>query len=249
MSKINLFIFMFAFILGKATAQKGAYIGGEAAVNHDVYEIIDDGTLLKKVPVISGYFGISIRQDLSSTVFVETGLLRKYYYEGVGFKNSPAYATSNEISGWFIPLRLGTRINLLKQKVQIVPVVGYTLGINSDYGYGDGGSGGAITYRKDTISYGVNSNLNLRRTFPLLQTGIGIEFFLLRNTLVSIAANYYTGFKNLIEQDIKYTHNSTNYSAKGLSKGEFLSFGISIKYAINNMLNNRGSNKNERQRQ
>lgn len=239
MSKINLFIFVFAFTVRTVSAQRGTYIGIEGAVNHDVYEIIDDGTLLKKVPIISGYFGINIQQDLSSTVFVETGLLRKYYYEGIGFKNAPAYGTSNAISGWFIPLRLGTRINFLKRKVQIVPVVGYTLGINSDYGYGNGGSGGSITYRQDTISYGVSSNLNLRRTFPLLQTGIGIEFFLLRSTLVSIAANYYTGFKNLIEQDIKYTHNSTTYSAKGLSKGEILSFGMSVKYPVSHLWSNK----------
>ncbi len=224
-----------AFLLTTASAQKNTYIGGEGAVSHDVYEIIDNGNLLKKVPLLTGYFGFNIRQDLSSTVFVETGLLRKYYDEGIGFKTSPGYSSGNEISGWFIPLRLGTRINLRKQKVHLVPVIGYTLGINSDYGYGDGGSAGSEIYKQDTISYRNYAKLSLRRTFPLLQTGMGVEFILLRTALVSLAANYYTGFTNLIEQDIEYTHNSTTYTAKGLSKGEIASFGVAVKYPINHL--------------
>jgi hypothetical protein len=77
--------------------------------------------------------------------------------------------------------------------------------------------------------------LSLRRSFPLLQTGLGAEFVLLRTALVSLSANYYTGFKNLIEQDIAYTHNSTSHTATGLSKGEMLAFGLAVKYPVSNL--------------
>jgi hypothetical protein len=223
----------FAFITG--LAQKNTYIGLEAAANNDVYDIIDNGSLLKKVPLITGYFGLNIRQDISSTVFLETGLLRKYYDEGIGFKCSSSYTEGNAINVWLIPLRLGVRLKLLnlrKQKLYFVPVIGFAFGINSDYGYGDGGEGGSQTMAHDTISYSVYSKLSLRRTFPLLQTGMGVEFALLRSVIITVNANYYTGFKNLIEQNIEYTHNSVSNTAKGLSKGEIMSFGLSAKYPI-----------------
>ena len=209
-----------AFITG--TAQKNTYIGFEGAMNNDIYDIIDNGALLKKVPLITGYFGLNIRQDISPTVFLETGLLRKYYDEGIGFKGSSSYSEENAINAWLIPLRLGIRLKLLnlrKQKLYFVPVIGYVFGINSDYGYGDGGEGGSKIMKQDTISYSVHSKLSFRRTIPLLQTGMGVEFALLRTAVISVSANYYTGFKNLIEQNIEYTHNSVSNTAKGLSKG------------------------------
>jgi len=218
-----------------AVAQKNTYLGFEGAVNNDVYDIIDNGSLLKKVPLITGYFGLNVRQDISSTVFLETGLLKKYYDEGIGFKVSSSYTEGNAISTWLIPLRLGVRLkilNLKKQKLYLVPVIGYVIGINSDYGYGDGGEGGSEIMAQDTISYSVYSKLSLRRTFPLLQTGMGVEFSLFRIVLLSVSANYYTGFKNLIEQNIEYTHNSVSNTAKGLSKGEIMAFGLSAKYPI-----------------
>jgi len=242
MFKNGIITLAFAFNFMTATAQKNTYIGVEGAVDNDVYEIIDNGTLLKKIPLITGYFGLNIRQDLTPQVFLETGLLRKYYDEGIGFKSSPGYTETNAINAWLIPLRLGWRINLLnlrKQKLYLVPVIGYVLGINSDYGYDDGGLGGSETMAKDTISYSVYSKLSLRKTFPLMQTGMGVGFVFVRTLLVYVSANYYTGFKNLIEQNINYTHNSETYSAAGLSKGEMLSFGLSVKYPISYLWKNR----------
>lgn len=225
----------FLFALATATAQKNTYFGIEGALTHDVYEIIDDGPLLKTPALITGYYGVSIRQDLSPTLFVETGLIRKPYDEGIAFKTSGGYSSGNAINCWLIPLRMGTRINLHRQRLHLVPVIGYSLGINSDYGYGDGGSGGYEITNQDTVHYAVYSKLSLRRTYPLLQTGLGVEFVLFRTLLASLSANYYTGFKNLIEQDISYTHNSVPYTGKGLSKGEMACFGLALKYPISQL--------------
>ena len=227
-------------LLSNTFAQKHTYIGAEAAVNHDVYNFIDNGTLLKDGAIISGYFGLNIRQDLTAKTFVETGLLRKYYYEGIGFTPFPSYSSGNAINAWLIPLRLGTRLNISNHKVYLVPVIGFTLGINSDYGYGDGGIGGYEMNNKDTIYHATYSKLSLTRTFPLLQTGMGVEFTFLRTAIISFAANYFTGFKNVIEQDIQYTHNSVSNSGKGLSKGEMVSFGLAIKYPVSKLW---GTNK------
>lgn len=241
MTKTILAILVFTLIGTTALAQRNTYIGVEGAATHDVYDIVDDGPLLQKAPLLSGYFGLSVRQDLSPTVFLETGLLRKYYNEGIDFKPVPGYAETNAINAWLIPLRLGTRINIRRQKVFLVPVVGYAFGINSEYGYGDGGLGGfEATASKDTIHYSMYSNLNVRRTFPLLQTGMGVEFELLRTVLVSVAANYYTGSKNLIEQDIEYTYRSSTYTATGLSKGDMMGFGVAFKYPVSHLWRGKG---------
>ena len=235
MTKIILTASAAIFLYTAAHAQKKTFIGVEGALNNDIYEIIDDGSLLKKVPLLTGYFGLNIRQELNATVYLETGLLRKYYDEGIGFKTSSGYSSGNAINAWLIPFRLGTRINLHKQKLHLVPVLGYVIGINSEYGYGDGGSAGYEISKGDTIYHNVHSKLSIRRIFPLLQTGMGVEFIFLRTALISFSANYYTGFKNVIEQDIGYTHNSSTYTAKGLSKGETMSFGMAFKYPISNI--------------
>jgi hypothetical protein len=239
MTKTIQIILALTILVNTTSAQKNTYIGAEGAINIDIYEILDNGTLLKNILPLSGYFGLNIRQDLSTAVFIETGLLRKYYYEGIGFEITQGYSEGNAINAWLIPLRLGTKINLHKQKVHLIPVIGYSLGINSDYGYGDGGVGGSEIFRQDTIYFNMYSKLSLRRTFPLLQTGMGIKFVLFRTALASVTANYYTGFKNLIEQEIEYTHNSTDFTAKGLSKGEVISFGIALKYPLNHLWTNK----------
>lgn len=238
MLKLTFITLVFSFAFITVVGQNNTYIGIEGAANNDVYDIIDNGSLLKHVPLITGYFGLNIRQDISSSVFLETGLLRKYYDEGIGFKSSSFYTESNAINAWLIPLRLGVRfklLNLRKQKLYVVPVIGYVFGINSDYGYGDGGEGGSQTMTQDTITYNVYSKLSLRRGFPLLQTGLGVEFSLFRVVLLSVNANYYTGFKNLIEQNIEYTQNSVSNTAKGLSKGEIMAFGLSARYPISHI--------------
>lgn len=64
---------------------------------------------------------------------------------------------------------------------------------------------------------------------------MGFEFILARTVLTTIAASYYTGLSNLIEQDILYTHNSTSYTAQGLSRGDMISLGISLKYPVSQL--------------
>jgi hypothetical protein len=235
MTKAILILFLTACFTSTIHAQRKTYLGIEGGASHDIYDYVDQGALLKKVPLLSGYFGLTVRQDLSENAFLEGGLLRKYYTEGIGFKTSSGYGSGNAINAWFIPLRLGSRINVARQRIYLTPVIGYILAINSDYGYGDGASGGFEIDERDTVSYNVFSKLSLRRTFPLLQTGLGVEFLIGRSAQVSFSANYFTGFRNVIEQDIQYVHNGSSSTAKGLSKGDMLSFILGVRYQISHL--------------
>lgn len=90
MSKAILTIFSVVFIITTTVAQKRTYFAAEAAVTN-VFEIADHGGGLKDIPLISGLWGFNIRQDLNKKLFFETGLLRKYYNEGIGFKISSGF--------------------------------------------------------------------------------------------------------------------------------------------------------------
>ena len=218
-------------------AQNKTYIGAEAAVSSDIYDIVDNFSGLKNSPLITGLWGFTIRHELSNHLFLETGLLRKYYNEGISFKISSGYTETNAINAWLVPLRLGTKINLHKDKIHLVPVIGYIYCINSDYGYGDGsGSGYEYHPNGDSMSYNYKAFYNFNKAFPLLQTCMGLEFKLLQSALINVSVSYYTGFKKVILQDINYSvNNSPVQTATALSKGEMVCLGVGFKYAISDL--------------
>jgi len=232
MTKINLTALTILFFMTThAIGQNKTYFGMEAAMTNDIYEITDNGNNLKSVPLVTGLWGFNLRQDIHN-IFLETGLIRKYYDEGFGFHSMDGYGSSNAIDAWIIPLRLGTKINLCKDKIYFVPIIGYSFCINSDYGsYGYGS--GSQKSGSDSISYNYSDNVSLTKNFSLLQTGLGFEFKLFKTAILSVSTNYYTGFKKTVQLDINYkTNNSATTTGKAFSKGEFWSFGVGLKYPI-----------------
>ncbi len=83
--------------------------------------------------------GNYIKQEVTNKLFLETGLIRKYYSDGVNFKNISSISSNNAFNAWFIPIRLGASLNLKKNKISIAPVIGYNFCINSNYGEVGGG--------------------------------------------------------------------------------------------------------------
>jgi hypothetical protein len=219
-----------------AIGQKKTYFGVEASVTGDIYKINDNGNEIRKKPLTSGFWGFNIKQELTSNFFLETGLIRKYYYEGVNFNKISGISSTNAINAWFIPIRFGAYLNLKKNKIFIVPVIGYNFCINSDYGYGNGGGSGFVDESNgNKVTYDYISNYNLAKTFSLIQTGIGVEFKLLKTASISFYSNYYFGLKKVILLNINYSiNNSTAKSAEAISKGNMTSFGVQAKYPISN---------------
>jgi hypothetical protein len=232
MTKTMLAILIFLFTVTNISAQKNTYIGGEASITDDIYQIGDYGNSLKQVRLITGLWGVNIRQDITGKVFLEIGLLRKYYDEGVGFKTIDGYFESNAIDAWLIPLRLGTRINVKKEKISLVPVLGIVYGINSDYGYGNGGASGEVTFGSKTVDYSYTSYYDFTKHPLFIQTGLGFECKLFQTVLLSFSANYYTGMKKLIQQNITYTIDGVQGNGISISKGDIFGAGIAIKYPI-----------------
>ena len=88
-------------------SQRSTYFGAEGGVAYDIYNLSDNGSKLESTPLRTGFWGINLRQDLNNTFALETGLIRKYYQEGFGFKIHAWVNTveSQAFNSWQIPLR------------------------------------------------------------------------------------------------------------------------------------------------
>lgn len=220
-------------LISLAYGQNKTYFGLEFSLANDIFKISDNGNYLIKIPLINGQGELKLRQEIRRNLFIETGLIMKYYQQGFGFKSIPYYGSSSGDPSWIIPLRFGFKLNILKEKIYLVPVVGYSFGINPPYGNGLGY--GNPTSSSTTIDYDYTENPNVSRYFSLLQTGIGFEFKLFKTLLFSISTNYYGGFRETTHLDINYTVNNSNQTTgTAISKGEFWCVSTGLKYPISN---------------
>jgi len=214
--------------------QNRTYFGIEFSVANDIYKVNDNGDYLIAVALTNSQGGINLRQEIKRNIFIETGLMLKYYQEGFGFKTMPfyTYLSSNDIS-WIIPVRIGLNLNVYKNKVHFTPIVGYSFGINPPPGYGL--RFGKQTHRTTEINYNYAANLNISSHFSLVQTGLGFEFTLFKLLLFSVSANYYSGFNKINQLDINYTVNNSNQTTgTATSKGEFWCVSTGLKYPVSN---------------
>src|SRR5687768_4402672 len=217
-----------------AKGQNKTYLGFKFSVGNDLYEIKDNGDYLRTVPLINAQGGFNLRQEIKNHFFIEAGLLMKEYWEGFGFRTIDFYSSSTSDNAWLIPLRFGLAVNLYREKIYLVPIVGYTFGINPPYGYGRGYG----TQRSGTtvIDYIYSENPNVSRYFSLLQTGVGFEFRLLKVVIFSVSGNYYTGVDQIIRLDINYTvNNSPPMTGSAITKGQFWSVSTGVKYPISDL--------------
>ncbi|MFL5742675.1 MAG: hypothetical protein ACJ75B_20800 [Flavisolibacter sp.] len=232
----QLFLFVFATLM--ATGQQTTYFSAEAAATNDLYKITDPAGGLKTIPLLSGMLGFSFCTDINKHLFFETGLLRKYYSEGIGFKAISSSSGGNAMNAWLIPLKFGTRLNLSKEKIHLVPVLGVVAGFNSDYGNGNGGQGGMVSTPHDSIHYSYVAHYDYSKNYYLLQTCLGLEFHLFQNVLLSLSGEYYFGMNKLIQEDISYTiNNNPSQTATAISKGSMIGFAVAFRYPISNIWN------------
>ena len=233
MKRVALTVAIAVCLLNSARAQNKTYFGLEFSVANDLFKIADNGNYLMPVPLVDAQGGFTLRQEINRRVFIETGVILKYYWEGFAFKTIPYYSTSSSDPSWIIPVRFGFDLNLYKEKIYLVPVLGYSFGINPPYGYGlDYGEQKSST---TTINYYSTENPDVSRYFSLLQTGIGFEFLVVKKLLCSISTNYYAGFNKTTQLDITYTVNNTSQmTGTATSKGEFWCVSAGVKYPVSN---------------
>lgn len=234
MKQVALTLFLIGYLTHSTMGQNKTYIGFEFSIANDIYKIHDNGGYLKSIPLYNVPGGINIRQEISKVIFIETGLIMKYYHEGFGFKTIPYSGSSSSDASYLIPLRFGLNLTIYKQRIYFVPIIGYTFDINPPFGYGRGY--GSQKSTSMIINYDYIENPNSTRYFSLLYTGAGFDFKISNTFLLNISASYYKGFNTTTELDINYTvNNNAPATGSAISKGDFWSISTGFKYAISNL--------------
>src|SRR5688572_19849447 len=101
--------------------------GLEFGVSKDIYRLFEhaskdpmyNGVKLRSVRPPSVIAGFNIRQELNRTFYVEAGMLWKRYESAMAFNFERGHSSSTEFKSLMIPVRIGAKINLYKDKIQL----------------------------------------------------------------------------------------------------------------------------------
>ncbi len=220
--------------------QNRTYIGAEIGPKFEVYRYMDSGDGLYTKPFFySPIYGFTIGQGLNKNFMFEAGFYVNDYGESYRIKGDNGYGSSNALIAYQIPLRLKSRLNLIKQRLHLVATVGYTLGINSEYGsYGSGSSFSISSHPEynDSTRTQDLSSYSLRKTYGLIETGLSLDYTFKNLATVYLAANYLTGLNRIVETHVRYWINDQpEQRGTVFSNGNYYSITIGARYPISNL--------------
>ena len=236
-SGIKYFLILLPFV---SFGQNSTYLGIEIGPKFEVYQSTDNGNELYTKPFFfSPIYGLTIGQEINNTFTLETGFFVNNYGESYRIEGEGGYGASNALVAYQIPLRLKAQLNLLKDRLSLVTTIGYTFAINSDYGSsGSGSSFSSSTspqYNDSTRTEYV-STYNLKKTCGLIETGLALNYKFKNSMILSLAANYLTGFSRVVETDVKYWINDEpSQTGTVFSNGDYFSVIIGLKYPISEL--------------
>jgi hypothetical protein len=212
-------------------AQNKTYFGLEASIFSDHTKIQDSGDWLTTTVLSDPMGGGHIRQEFGKNLFCEAGVMIKPFWRGYTFKSIFIPVMSVNYFSWLIPMRAGTAIDLHREKIYVVPVIGYTFGIQPSMQLRQGS--GTREFKGNTFVYTDSENPDVARQFSLIQAGIGIEFKFFKTLLLSFNTNYYKGLTRISQIDISYTVNGSGpFTGSAISRGDFWCLGTALKYPV-----------------
>ena len=225
-------------------AQNKTYLGFDIGRKYDIYQSIDNGDALYTEPfTCCPVLGINLGQEINKTFTFETGIYLNSYGGGFGI-NGIGYTGGNNFLAYQIPLRLKANLNIIEDKLRLVTTVGYTFAYNLNPGSTGSGSiiststsqSSGVMIDSSIVEY--NYNVSQREYYGLLETGISIEYIFKNDIIIYLAANYLTGFKRMVEYDVKYTlNNQGEQNGKAFSNGDYYSIFLGLRYPISNIWN------------
>lgn len=219
--------------------QRGLFVGFTNSLTYDHYEFTDPANIIHSTLLPSWSWGFTVTHALNNHWLVETGLTRKNYYEGysVSDKSIVSGGSGNSFDSWLIPIRLKSILNISKNKLFIVPIVGLNYAINSDYGYGLGyGSSGFSSTNSNSVKVSYIEDVNLRKHFLLLETGLGFDYIVTRNIHLIINFSYLNGFTKVSQIEYQITQNNGHVTnAYAHSNGDYLSIAITLNYNLSSL--------------
>jgi hypothetical protein len=237
-----------SFCVSVIYSQRSTHIGVELGLADDIYRISEmqsphlksNVSQLKTSPYKSGIVGLNIRRDLSSTFYLETGLHLKTYAMERNFDFDDRYFTSgtsnhNSFRSFLIPVKVGAKVNLYKDKIHLTPNIGFAFvknhfpKLNPNINQGEG----IYTYPNGSnLQYSYSTHFNAN-SYVLAQAGMGLDVKLTRGITLSLAGSSYHGFKKAISQDIQYSvDNNPARSAQCYSNGNMRVLSLGLKFTI-----------------
>lgn len=237
MKKI-IFISVFIFLSIHGFSQNNFFMGFDAARSYDKYDMYDTGNKAYVPELKSSNWSFLLGYTMLSTITFETGVMLKFYKEGAGIVANlgPTYGISSGFSSWQVPVRIGARIPLYQDKIFMYTRAGYHLCKNN--APNNIGTSFSSAYNPTTKEYEYLYTTDYRtssdRYFNLLETAIGLEFKLSERLQLVPMVSYYTGFKPLIMQDLKYSiAGETVQQAQIVSKGNYLNYSLCMRFNFN----------------
>jgi hypothetical protein len=221
----------FLFTSLVAVAQPATYIGVEVAYSADVIGIDNAEGQLAKPDLNSALWGANIRHQPWKYLFLEGGVYTRAYKKGIAFTNGTG-SSGTDLTGILVPLRVGGRLPLFKERIAFCAVAGYTQGWVTE-SQSSWSSGGMQNPGFDKIQYEYDTQYP-EQAFSLFQLGMGLDIRLWPKTLLTLSTNYYTGINKIMIQHIEYTvNNGPVIKATSYTKGNFYTVGIGFKHRLN----------------
>lgn len=212
-----------------------AYVGG----SFDPYTIEDPGGKLNDAPVGSFSAGLEVDVEYSDVFAVGGGLIYKTYAETVDFVGSNLGGISPTMETIQIPVYLRARTYFHKGKAQAYILGGGAWAINLNYNSGIGRSYGSVTANGENISYMSETDDSLKKSFPLLMAGGGVDFPLpvlkteSKYFRFGFSARRFFGFSKVMQVDVDYDiDNARFFSASEIYKGGHWMFNIHLIVAL-----------------
>ncbi len=209
-------------------------IGVEVGIANDKFRIEESGRTMATDDLLNGIVGLNVTQELNDWMALETGFIRKEYYSGWRFITSPTGQLSNFALNWQVPLRARFTKSLLENRLKLHALTGvrysyHTRGINRVIG----SSGGSHTYANNARVAYSSEKIALANSFGLVEFGGGLSFMLFGEMDVHIFNSHVFGWKDVFQVDGTYQiDGGQTETFQLLSKGNFSTWGLQLKYPI-----------------
>lgn len=230
--KTGLLIF-FSILSVVSNCQTNTFIGLEASGTKDLLIYNSEDDLIKSPSTPSGSIGLSISEEITPNLSIETGLISKRYVSGYLLDINTTIGKYRNTSGGFLSLQIPLRINLNhpigQSKFSIYTTLGYHYCISLEYDIQSGSSSTRVLSSSETLITNSKSNSGFENTFSLLEAGFGVFYELINEGKFFISGSYFNGFKTVMKVDIEYQINDLpEKTASGISLGNY--WGIRIGY-------------------
>lgn len=228
--------FLLVSVLSKG--QNSVYVGAHSGLDLDQYNVVTPNEFIGKTPISSFSGGLIFGYSLSENFALESGFVYKRYNKGYGLYTGLSRfgnykSKSRGISSVQIPIVLAGVVKNSSEKWGLVSRLGFYWNSIIDKGTTD--SDFSVFENPNEVMYFFEDYVQVTNSnFGLIETGIGLAWYHVKNTEIGFNVSYFSGLKTLGYYDIGYQ--LTDEPLKQVTvtnQGNYFSWQLSAKVHIN----------------